>query len=92
MGYSQAAGYAEMVAEGSITLRQGVIAHMQSNMFPVLPEILVDVAVTAIEAMREEQSDILIALPEGMTFLGETHAQASAIIESMRLDAFVDMV
>lgn len=92
MGHSQAAGYAEMVADGGIDLTQAVRAHMASNLYPAPPAYMVPVAVSAIEAAQNDPEDGYgenIDLPEGVEYRGSTTATASDIIQAFRLDAFV---
>ena len=89
MGYATAAGFAEAVEDGSVTLRAALDAHRVSNLYPAPPSYMLDVMVAAVEAVQQEESDILLALPEGVLWRDETHVPAYAVIESFRLDAFV---
>lgn len=89
MGYAQASAYAELEQEGQISLRMAVGSHMTSNLYPPPPSFMTAVAIAAIEAVRDGESDTLIDLPEGVLWREESHVPAHAVIDSFRLDAFV---
>jgi hypothetical protein len=92
MGNAQAAGYAAMVEDDSVSLTQAVSAHMSSNLYPAPPAYMVPVAVAAIEAVQNDPEfgpGENIDLPEHVEFRGGVVPTAYDIIESFRLDAFV---
>lgn len=91
MGNATAAGYAEMVGDG-IDLSMAIRAHFASNMYPPVPQIMVPVAVAAIEAVQNDPEygpGENIDLPVGVEFRGGIVPTAYDIIEALRLDAFV---
>lgn len=92
MGRMTAQGLAEF---GSM----GVLAHLQSNMFPPQPRLL-PVALRALTVAREAQpcddgflfEDIVdesFPLPEGVLFQGRGTITAREAIESLHLEEFV---
>ena len=89
MGSSVAAGFAEMVENGAVGLRTAIDAHRVSNLYPAPPVYMLDVMVAAVEAVQEHESDILLALPEGVSWKGQDTVPAYDVIESFRLEAFI---
>jgi len=65
--------------------------HMKSNLFPPPPSFMIPVAAAAIDAANEGETDRLIELPDGVEFRdGRTAVEAWRIIESFRLDSFIE--
>lgn len=89
MGATQAAGYAEAVAEGAVSLASALNAHRVSNLYPSPPAYMVDTWIEAIEAMQDEDPSRDVILPGGVTYKGQTWAYAYEVIEGYRLEAFV---
>ena len=90
MGYANAAGMAEQVNDGALSLDAAVSWHLSSNCYPPVPQLMVPVAVQAIHRMRTGHGDSAVTLPHGTTYRGRVKVEASLIIESLRLDAFVE--
>jgi len=90
MGHMGAMGMMGAVEDGMIGIRQALSWHLSSNHYPPIPEIMVDVAMAAIEAGEDEDWDRLIDLPDGVEHrrYGK-RVPASAVIESMHLDTFI---
>ena len=89
MGYTQASALSAAVQEGTLSLHDAVVAHLTSNCYPPIPAFMAEPALLAIEAVREEEADKDIPLPAGVQWRGKRTAPALAIIEDMRLEAFV---
>jgi hypothetical protein len=90
MGSTQAMGMAEAVDDGMVDLRSALSWHLTSNHYPPIPEIMIDVAMAAIEAGEDEDWDRLIDLPDGVEHRRYGHSvPASAVIEDMHLDPFI---
>lgn len=88
MGYSTALG----LATGA-DLKQAVSAHFATNCYPPIPQLWVDQAIVAIYDCASEEGGNLVDLPDGVTLPnGGKQTTASHIVESLRLDAFVDAV
>jgi hypothetical protein len=85
MGYQTALG----IAETDISLSQQVSWHFSSNCYPPVPQLMVPVAVKAIEQILYSDGGELIQLPEGVSFRGETELNAYTIVENLHLWAFV---
>jgi len=75
MGYATAAGYAEAVTEGSISLEAAIGAHMSTNLYPPPPAYMTAVAVAAVEGYDPED-DHMVSLPEGVTYKEQNMAPA----------------
>lgn len=85
MGYASALG----IADTDISLEQQVSWHFSSNCYPPVPQMMVPVAVKAIEQILYSDGGELIQLPEGVSFRGETELNAYTIVENLYLWAFV---
>lgn len=80
-----------MVGEG-ISLSTAISAHFSSNCYPPVPQIMVPVAVAAIETVQGDPEDggsEYIDLPDGVEWVHGDRPTAYEVIESLRLDAFV---
>lgn len=67
MGHSTAAGYAELVDDGGLSLTTAMHIHLTSNHYPPVPTFMVPVAVAAVEAGQDEDWDRELELPVGCT-------------------------
>jgi hypothetical protein len=83
MGYNTALDFAEL------DLEQGIAYHLQGNHYPPVPLSMVQPCIDAIDAFYEEDTDRLIEMPKGVSYKGNTHAPAWAIIEQHHLDAWL---
>jgi len=83
MGYNTALDFAEL------NLEQGIAYHLQGNHYPPVPLSMVQPCIDAIDAFYEEDTDRLIEMPKGVSYKGNTHAPAWAIIEQHHLDAWL---
>lgn len=83
MGYMKALDFAEL------DLEQGIAYHLQGNHYPSVPLSMVQPCIEAIDAYYDESYDKLIEMPEGVSYKGNTHAPAWAIIEQHHLDAWL---
>ena len=64
--------------------------HLRGNHYPPVPSSMVKPCIEAIDAVNDLGLwDAPIELPEGVSWRGETHAPASAIIEAHHLDAWL---
>lgn len=90
MGATSAAGFAEAVGDGDISLDQALSYHLQCNHYPPVPASMVPVCKAAIDAINAEEFDKPIDLPEGVSFKGQTTAPAWEIAEQHHLHAFLD--
>jgi hypothetical protein len=82
--------FAEGLAETQLSLKAQIEIHLTNNHYPPLPAFMADVCLEAIEAGNEEEWDREIAMPEGVTYKGQTTAPAWAIIEQHHLDNWID--
>jgi len=83
MGYNTALDFAEL------DLEQGIAYHLQGNHYPPVPLSMVQPCIDAIDAFYDEDYNKLIEMPEGVSYKGNTHAPAWAIIEQHHLDAWL---
>ena len=92
MGSTVAAGMAEMVEEGQVSLRQAVAYHLECNHFPPVPEEMVPVCLRVIRHLSAgDDAAGLVRLPKGVT-----HRQygrdvpAWVIADELHLEAFIE--
>ena len=86
MGYNTALDLSE---ELELDLEMAISIHLRSNHYPPVPLSMVQPCIDAIDAYYDEDYDKLIEMPEGVSYKGDTHAPAWAIIEQHHLDAWL---
>jgi|GEM_PF-2670320 len=84
MGAVNAEAMAAAVGEGEFSMRMALIWSLQSNHFPAIHEIFVDVAMTAIGLAADEDFDTVLEMPNGM------QKSVIDIVEQLHLWPFVD--
>jgi hypothetical protein len=84
MGYTTASALAE-----ELDLEVALGYHLQGNHYPPVPLSMVQPCMDAIDAFWDEDYNQLIELPEGVSWRGDTHAPAHAIVEAHHLDAWL---
>ena len=73
-----------------LDIEQQIAIQLRSNHYPPVPLSMVKPCIEAIDAVNDLGLwDAPIELPEGISWRGETHAPASAIIEAHHLDAWL---
>jgi hypothetical protein len=72
-----------------LDLEMAISIHLQSNHYPPVPLSMVEPCIEAIDAYYEDNYDKMIEMPEGVSYKGNTHAPAWAIIEQHHLDAWL---
>jgi len=83
MGYNTALDLAEL------DLEQGIAYHLRGNHYPPVPLSMVQPCIDAIDAYYDEDYNKLIEMPEGVSYKGDTHAPAWAIVEQHHLEAWL---
>jgi len=63
--------------------------HLQGNHYPPVPLSMVQPCIDAIDAYYDEDYNKLIEMPEGVSYKGDTHAPAWAIVEQHHLEAWL---
>jgi hypothetical protein len=63
--------------------------HLQGNHYPPVPLSMVQPCIEAIDAYYDEDYNKLIEMPQGVSYKGDSHAPAWAIIEQHHLDAWL---
>lgn len=78
------------LADGTLGLdmESSIAIHLRGNHYPPVPYSMVQPCIDAIDAYWEEDLQRLIEMPEGVSYKGNTHAPAWAIIEQHHLDAW----
>ncbi|NCU79685.1 MAG: hypothetical protein EBV55_04105 [Burkholderiaceae bacterium] len=84
MGYTTAVSLSE-----ELDLEVALGYHLQGNHYPPVPLSMVEPCIEAIDAYWEEDFDRAIEMPEGVSYKGQTHAPAWAIVEQHHLDAWL---
>jgi hypothetical protein len=86
MGYTTAVG----LTDTDLSLEDQIGIHFRSNCYPPIPQLMIPVAVAAIDACWEEDYNRLIPLPDGVEFRdGSKSVSASQAVNSLRLDAWL---
>lgn len=86
MGYSSALDFASQAG-----VRQGIAWHLQANIYPPAPSYMLDVCCEAVQYCAFDEPAREIMLPKGVTDRhGNDWSTASFIVNSFRLEAFVD--
>jgi len=78
------------LADGTLGLdmESAIAMHLRVNHYPPVPTSMVQPCIDAIDAYWEDSLERLIEMPEGVSYKGNTHAPAWAIIEAHHLDAW----
>jgi hypothetical protein len=84
MGYNTAVSLSE-----ELDLEVALGYHLQGNHYPPVPLSMVAPCIEAIDAYYDEDYDKLIEMPEGVSYRGNTHAPAHAIVEQHHLHAWL---
>lgn len=84
MGYNTA-----LDLSNELDLEVALGYHLQGNHYPPVPLSMVQPCIEAIDAYYEDDYNKLIEMPEGVSYKGNTHAPAWAIIEQHHLDAWL---
>jgi hypothetical protein len=83
MGYNTA-----LDLSTELDLESALGMHLRANHYPPVPLTMVQPCIDAIDAYWEDDLNRLIEMPEGVSYRGESHAPAWAVIESHHLDAW----
>ena len=86
MGSNLATELAENI---DISLEQAIGYHLQGNHYPPVPLMMVEPCIAAIDAYYNEDYNLEINMPEGVSYKGKTTAPAWAIIEQHHLNAWL---
>lgn len=90
MGWTQAQGMADAVAEGAVSLEVAIEYHLTANHYPPVPRVMIDVC---IDALAKADPDAEIDLPDGVTHRdGRRSVRAWEIFESFHLYPFLQDV
>ena len=89
MGNNFATELADRDLFPELDLEMAIGYHLQGNHYPPVPLSMVQPCIDAIDAFYDEDYNKLIEMPEGVSYKGNTHAPAWAIIEQHHLDAWL---
>mgnify|MGYP003346803773 FL=1 len=78
------------LAEMDLDLAQSIRIQLTANHYPPVPVSMVEPCIEAIYACNEDEHNKLIKLPDGVSWRGEDHAPAYAIVEGHHLDAWLN--
>ena len=84
MGYNTALDLAN-----ELDLEVALGYHLQGNHYPPVPLSMVEPCIEAIDAYWDEDFDQAIEMPKGVSYKGQTHAPAWAIVEQHHLSAWL---
>ena len=82
MGSISAAGFAEQVDEGNISLAAALSWHLQSNHYPPVPSFFIGACKESIELGRDEEWDADVELPRGCAQHGVIWAAQDGVPEA----------
>jgi len=85
MGHMTAAGFAELVAEGQVSLVAALRYHLTANHYPPVSEVWVAPCMAAIAAANEGDFNRPVDVPWG------PKVTAFRLIEGLHLDAFIGL-
>jgi hypothetical protein len=74
------------IQDSVLDLETQLAYHLQGNHYPPVPLSMVQPCIDAIDAYYDEDYNKLIEMPEGVSYKGDTHAPAWAIIEQHHLE------
>ena len=80
------------LAESELDLEKQLAYHLQGNHYPPVPLSMVQPCIEAIDAAYDEDYNRMIEMPQGISYKGNTHAPAWAVIEQHHLDWFITPV
>ena len=89
MGSNFATELADKGLFPELDLEMAISIHLQSNHYPPVPLSMVEPCIEAIDAYYDEDYNKLIEMPEGVSYQGNTHAPAWAIIDQHHLHAWL---
>ena len=72
-----------------LDLSTAIGIHLSTNHYPPIPNSMVLPSIEALEAYWEDQTDLEINMPEGVSYKGKNTAPAWAIIEAHHLEAWL---
>jgi hypothetical protein len=75
---------------GDIELEDMVSLHFASNVYPPIPQFMVQSAVAAIQACNKGDYNEVIQLPMGVTYRDSEFVDAWTFVEQHRLEGFVE--
>lgn len=75
--------------ELGMTLEQQIGMHFASNCYPPVPAIMIEPSIKALDLVNEGKGNVMVRLPEGVTFRGYPLAPAHEIVDQHRLYAWV---
>ena len=84
MGYNTA-----LDLSNELDLEVAIGYHLQGNHYPPVPLSMVEPCIEAIDAYWDEDFDRAIEMPKGVSYKGQTHAPAWAIVEQHHLAAWL---
>jgi len=88
MGYLST--YDQLLATND--LEKSLEIHFSYNCYPPVPLDMVPLARQAIDAVSNGEDSLVIELPAGVTWRGESTVRAFNAVESWHLEAFVDFI
>lgn len=68
-----------------LSIEDGLAWHLRSNHYPPVPLSMVGPCIEAIDAYNDDNANMEIPMPEGVSYRGKTTAPAWAIIEQHHL-------
>jgi len=80
----------DLSSMNSLTLETQIGIHFSSNCYPPIPQIMVSVAVEAINNYNDENGNAIISLPAGVQFRNANTISSFDAIKTLRLNSWCD--
>jgi len=81
--------YAEGLTEIGLSLEEQILVHLTSNHYPPVPKVMVEPCIEAIDNANAGEWDKVVAMPEGVSYKGESEAPTSAMVEQHHLEFWI---
>ena len=78
------------LASTNLSMETAIGYHLQGNHYPPVPLSMVQPCLDAIDAYWDDDTDRMIAMPEGVSYRGSNEAPAWAVIEQHHLHAWCE--
>ena len=79
----------DLATDSHLTLEDAIRIHLSSNHYPPIPGTMVQPCIDAIDAYWEDDTARMIALPDGVSYKGNTEAPAWALIDAHHLNPWI---
>ena len=90
MGLLRAMIIKEGLKDGSLSTHEALHLHLSGNLYPPMPASMIPVGLKVLRFANRGAWGHKLRMPEGIKFRGSSTATVKQLVESMRLDTFID--